>query len=487
MNYFSCVIKLINSSALFLLFFFFSFFCLPKYIYSQSAKYNRLTIGDKVPDVVFSSVRNYSGAAKRLSDFKGKYIILDFWDRTCTSCIEGMPKMESLQEEFKDNLQILLVTKNSETGLSHLFNNSAIVKSVKLPMVLNDSLLTKHLFPYKYLPRHIWIDKEGKVLAITQASEAVPENISKMINGEKLELTNREDIVDENELLELFSETSSLLFSNNSRYLKYLCYFNSGHGQLDNTEPNQPVHDSSYSLLMTRIAGAKEYDVKVLKNERGADAGMRLINTSLKNLYRFAFKYGGDSKYRIPGKLLLEPGVFIPEPDNPSEFNTWMDKISYCYETRFGEFSLYKVPDRLRADLEAYFGVTAIIEDRQLPCYVFYRDSSSGRLSYAKENEPTYFVNGRSGEGILYSNMQYLDIFNQIMYSHSSDRMPPIINETGLTTEKLTMFLHINNFENLELLNSDLKKSGLKLKRETRNIKVLVLRKMGNARHASVP
>lgn len=440
--------------------------------------YRRLHVGDKVPDVEFSSVRNYNGVNKKLSDFRGKYIILDFWDRTCTSCIEGMPKMERLQEQFNEDLQILLVTRNNENGLANLFQNSAIVKNVKLPMVLNDSVLTRQLFPYQYLPRHIWIDKNGIVIAITQASEATASNISKMIAGEPLQLTKREDIVDEKELEEMFSEQSSLLSASNSKYLPFLCYYYSGDYIPNDSNLKASGGSRSYSLLMKRIDGAKEYDVMFLIDGIGKETGMRLINTNLKNLYRFAYGYGGDQRYRIPGKLIIEPGVFEEEPADPSAYNKWADEMSFCYETRFPEFSSYKVPDRIRSDLEAYFGVTAIKEERPLTCYVFYRDTCSGSLNYANENEPSYYVDRGNEEGMLYSNMQFLDIFNQIMYSHASDKAPPIINETGLTSEKLTMTLHINKFKDMAQLQQELRQYGLGIREEKRKIQVLVLKKI---------
>ena len=53
-----------------------------------------LKIGDKVPDIEFKNIINYKSKTARLSDFKGKLVILDFWGTWCTSCIAAFPKME---------------------------------------------------------------------------------------------------------------------------------------------------------------------------------------------------------------------------------------------------------------------------------------------------------------------------------------------------------------------------------------------------------
>lgn len=79
--------------------------------YSQS-KTSTITypeIGKPCPDFVLKDVINYPKKEVRLNDFKGKWLILDFWDRDCTACIESFPKINALQKEFGDKVQFILV------------------------------------------------------------------------------------------------------------------------------------------------------------------------------------------------------------------------------------------------------------------------------------------------------------------------------------------------------------------------------------------
>src|SRR5438034_9125331 len=77
-------------------------------------KTSPLTIGHQLPEIVFNSVTNYKSKTARLSDFKGKIIILDFWSSFCGSCINLFPHLDSLQQKFKNDLQIILVNTNSK-------------------------------------------------------------------------------------------------------------------------------------------------------------------------------------------------------------------------------------------------------------------------------------------------------------------------------------------------------------------------------------
>lgn len=48
---------------------------------------DKLTVGDVMPDITFNNLVNYKSSSAKLSDFKGKLVILDFWATTCLSLI----------------------------------------------------------------------------------------------------------------------------------------------------------------------------------------------------------------------------------------------------------------------------------------------------------------------------------------------------------------------------------------------------------------
>ena len=53
------------------------------------------------------TLKDMNGADVRLSSFKGKVILLNFWATWCHPCKEEIPDLVALQEEYKDDLVVL--------------------------------------------------------------------------------------------------------------------------------------------------------------------------------------------------------------------------------------------------------------------------------------------------------------------------------------------------------------------------------------------
>jgi thiol-disulfide isomerase/thioredoxin len=65
-----------------------------------------LAVGDEVPDVTFEDV---DGRSYQLSDFRGRYVLLDAWATWCGPCIFETPNVLALQETFKDDDRLVII------------------------------------------------------------------------------------------------------------------------------------------------------------------------------------------------------------------------------------------------------------------------------------------------------------------------------------------------------------------------------------------
>ena len=65
-------------------------------------------IGNEAPAF---SLQDLSGRVTALSDLQGRVVLLHFWSVLCGPCVEEMPLLNKLQEQYpKDQLQILAVS-----------------------------------------------------------------------------------------------------------------------------------------------------------------------------------------------------------------------------------------------------------------------------------------------------------------------------------------------------------------------------------------
>jgi len=66
--------------------------------------------GDMIQDHEFTDIVNYSGKSFKISDFRGKWLILDFWDKSCLSCVASFPKMDSISRMYNGRVEVVAVT-----------------------------------------------------------------------------------------------------------------------------------------------------------------------------------------------------------------------------------------------------------------------------------------------------------------------------------------------------------------------------------------
>lgn len=151
-----------------------------------------LRVGDRIPFSQLHNVINYPKRTLKLSDHKSKLTLLDFWATTCGPCIKFWPTALKLQEEFKDDLQIVLVNsyENATAVKKFLAKRKRIDGfEMNLPSSCRDSTIWK-MFPASSLPRYVWIDSEGRIGAITGGKEVTRENIKKWLTTGPFKMDN---------------------------------------------------------------------------------------------------------------------------------------------------------------------------------------------------------------------------------------------------------------------------------------------------------
>ena len=54
------------------------------------------------------------GKTVRISDFAGKWVLMDFWSRGCGPCIKSVPELGAISKEFQDKLAVVSISLDSK-------------------------------------------------------------------------------------------------------------------------------------------------------------------------------------------------------------------------------------------------------------------------------------------------------------------------------------------------------------------------------------
>jgi len=120
--------------------------------------------GSIAPDFVLA---DYDGRAVRLSDYRGKTVLLNFWATWCTTCAEEMPYMQRLASEHPDDFVVLAVNQAEGTSSARAWSDGRALRALVFALDHDKSVSGAYkLSPG--LPHSFFIDKDGYVRAVIQ-------------------------------------------------------------------------------------------------------------------------------------------------------------------------------------------------------------------------------------------------------------------------------------------------------------------------------
>ena len=102
----------------------------------------------------------------KLSDYKGKVVLLDFWTYTCINCIRTIPYLNTWYDRYSDQGLVIIGVHSPEFEFEKNPNNvkDAVNKfGIKYPVVLDSDHKTWSAYQNNYWPRHYLIDTQGYI------------------------------------------------------------------------------------------------------------------------------------------------------------------------------------------------------------------------------------------------------------------------------------------------------------------------------------
>lgn len=146
-------------------------------------------IGDMAADFLLFDT---NGKPVHLSDFRGKWVLLDFWGPFCAPCRKQNPHLGLMYAKYKDkNFTILSVSINygfvtRQQWLDAIAHDKMVWPNVTCPENLDTRKPQKNnearmKFGVTGLPRNFLIDPSGKIVAIDLQGDPLEQKLREVL------------------------------------------------------------------------------------------------------------------------------------------------------------------------------------------------------------------------------------------------------------------------------------------------------------------
>ena len=348
------------------------------------------------------------------TDLEGKILLIDFWATWCAPCITGMPHLQELQNDFREDLKVMAISYENPDRLQRFIQN----KPFNFTFAIDNKGDLRDYFPHRIIPHTVLIDKNGEILAITRPNEINKSTIEKIIAVLPIDLP---------------------LKSENVKFNPSEDYFKAESGLKEKFEI-QPYHPDLPTFAKLDTQG--EYSGR----------RVTLHNFTISGLYRHA--HNKSSKRMV---LDIDTEKVAYKPENLYNVDIIVPKGK--------EQDLHQI---LAEKLMASFSVKASTERREREIAVLYRIDSVDFPLRPANTKSDYEARGDffSGTGVEINTFaDYLESFGIV------DK--PVVDETGIKGFYAIEFSF--DPENPDSFFKSLQELGLGIKKSVRQIEVLVL------------
>jgi thiol-disulfide isomerase/thioredoxin len=406
-----------------------------------------LAIGQKCPDIELSGLINHPIPNCKISDFKGKLVLIDFWNQACIPCIQAFPKLDSLQKQFKDDIQIVLVNKESKDSTDKFFRKHKMIKMPNLLMVTGDKDLIR-LFPAEGYPYSVWLDSNAVVIHYSAVHSISENNIRMYLTGSALKIRNPTIV-----------KKASYEEINNTEYYSKIFHCNdsidNGSSEIEFIRNNTMVRMSSTCLSIVEL---------------------------YKKAYREYGKYNFNTRYNLIIKVRDSAKYLFP--NNPDNIDYWFKNNSFSYDLILPiskKNIRYKI---MQQDLERYFDVKASLLQMDTKSLILVRKQGSNKLKTKGGNPIEKFMLSSLEESSTDSNFHLINQPFETFYWILKSRIEyffPFSNQTGYVGNiDISIPVRALYPLNIPILKKELNKYGLDLIYKLKKTPVLVLEEKDN-------
>lgn len=152
-----------------------------KLIANEAQNKGNLKIGEKAPDFTLPKA---NGEMFSLSDYRGQYVLIDFWASWCAPCRKENPNVVKNYKQFKDqNFTVF--------GVSIDEDKAAWLKAVKDDQLTWEQVIdtdgwqskAARLYNVSSIPSNFLVDPEGNIIATNLRGSELERELNRLINN----------------------------------------------------------------------------------------------------------------------------------------------------------------------------------------------------------------------------------------------------------------------------------------------------------------
>lgn len=396
--------------------------------------FSQVYIGDRFPSINIDHVLYTYDNKLNTQRLNNKYVILEFGTTYCGPCMASFKKMNLLKKIYGDRLDFYMVTPQKMNDVQRFLSHQKLDSLIYVPIITQDTVL-KNTFRHVAIPHLVWINTNGKIVAVTNHEYLNQQNIDLFLSQDKLNWPIKWDFP--------YDTNHNMLIFNPINFQKI----------------NRPTR-FFYSVISNHMEGVlKAADIRkdTINNEIVVTGrNLSLINIYLRHLCRNLNSNLFASQIMFDG---IDSNIIFYQP-NFSTRTEWDIRNSYSYEFVFPlDFSMERINNTILKQFDVYLNYNVSLEVLKRPCWVLYHNEN-------KLNAKGH-PKARKIDGLLRS-------INRI-YNHKPIVLSDNFDKNLLNN--LHFLLDINDYDNLSSINKSLAPYGLNIREQDYEIETLIFRK----------
>lgn len=416
-------------------------------------------IGERCPDFLLSGVQQFHKKEVRLDDFKGKWLIMDFWGEYCSACVKSFPEMNKIYQKFSKDIEILMVgipsdRKNTDpNSIRLLYEKHRQKLDLKMPIVFDGKLAAQ--FAVKGYPHIVVVDPDGIVRYVTL--KLTEENVQDMIDNKPVTLIRKYNAFEVKSYDFYDLETPFLLGGNGGDETDYFYR----------------------SILAKTTDGTRPLEFLANSNR------LEMLGFPLANFYQYAYLGNYANEFHIvmdSAKYVTTWPLAVIEVKDTALFksNSVTKENLFSYTLHFpvsninsAGKNIIDIRNILKKELDLLFPYIVTLENRLMPYYKVHINEKQLDLLKSKSTSKRFHFEwvGGKGQGFRIRNHSLTGLVSHITGSSGyKDFIPMLIDGKDLNID---LEVHSVYFDDMI---KELYQKGIEITKEQKEMTVLVVR-----------